>query len=163
MREQLNIGNFLLSRVVPYTDLRNKLYLTNGVTDAIRYRVAFMVFLIFNIFLGIIGTFWFRNEYRKPEIGLRLAVGATRSQILQMMIGEGWLLLSLVAIPAVIICINLAKIEFIGTNIMDITFFRIFSGLLLTYLFMALVILLGAWYPAYLSSRIAPADTLRSE
>lgn len=163
MREQLNIGNFLLSRVVPYTDLRNKLYLTNGVTDAIRYRVAFMVFLIFNIFLGIIGTFWFRNEYRKPEIGLRLAVGATRKQILMMMIGEGWLLLSQVAIPAVIICVNLAKMEFIGTNIMDITFLRIFFGLLLTYLFMALVILLGAWYPAYLSSRIAPADTLRSE
>ena len=80
-----------------------------------------------------------------------------------MMIGEGWLLLSLVAIPAVIICVNLAKMEFIGTNIMDITFLRIFFSLLLTYLFMALVILLGAWYPAYLSSRIAPADTLRSE
>ena len=131
--------------------------------DEIRYRVAFMVFLVFNIFLGIIGTFWFRNEYRKPEIGLRLAVGSTRSQILRMMIGEGWLLLSLVAIPAVILCINLAKMEFIGTNIMHITFFRIFFGLLLTYLFMAFIIMLGTWYPAYLSSRVAPADTLRSE
>lgn len=163
MREQLAVGNYMLYKVRSFDDLRYTLYLSDGRMDAIRYRVAFMVFLIFNIFLGIIGTFWFRNEYRKPEIGLRLAVGATRSQILRMMIGEGWLLLSLVAIPAVIICINLAKMEFIGTSIMHITFFRIFSGLLLTYLFMALVILLGAWYPAYLSSRIAPADTLRSE
>lgn len=163
MREQINIGNFVLSRVDSYADLRDRLYLTNGVTDAIRYRIAFMVFLVFNIFLGIIGTFWFRNEYRKPEIGLRLAIGSTRRQILQMMIGEGWLLLSLVAIPAAIICINIAKLEFVGTNIMPITFFRIFTGLISTYLLMALFITLGAWYPAYLSSRIAPADTLRSE
>lgn len=163
MREQINTGNFILSRVDSYYDLRERLYLTNGVTDAIRYRIAFMIFLVFNIFLGIIGTFWFRNEYRKPEIGLRLAVGSTRNQILRMMIGEGWLLLSLVAIPAVILCINLAKMEFIGTNIMQINFFRIFFGLSITYLFMAFVIMLGAWYPAWLSSRIAPADTLRSE
>ncbi|WP_289834290.1 FtsX-like permease family protein [Parabacteroides goldsteinii] len=132
-------------------------------TDAIRYRIAFMAFLIFNIFLGIIGTFWFRNEYRKSEIGLRLAVGSTRRQILQMMIGEGWLLLSLVAIPAAIICINIAKMELIDTNVMPVTFFRVFAGLISTYLLMAFFITLGAWYPAYLSSKIAPADTLRAE
>lgn len=163
MREQINVSNFMLSKVNSYYDLRERLYLTNGVTDAIRYRIAFMAFLVFNIFLGIIGTFWFRNEYRKPEIGLRLAIGSTRSQILQIMIGEGWLLLSLVAIPAAILCVNLAKLEFISTNIMQINFFRIFFGLSITYLFMAFVIMLGAWYPAWLSSRIAPADTLRSE
>ena len=67
MREQINIGNFVLSKVDSYADLRDRLYLTNGVTDAIRYRIAFMVFLVFNIFLGIIGTFWFRYEYRKPK------------------------------------------------------------------------------------------------
>ena len=163
IREQINIGNFILSRVDSYDDLRNRLYLTNGVTDAIRYRIAFMAFLIFNIFLGIIGTFWFRNEYRKSEIGLRLAVGSTRRQILQMMIGEGWLLLSLVAIPAAIICINIAKMELIDTNVMPVTFFRVFAGLISTYLLMAFFITLGAWYPAYLSSKIAPADTLRAE
>lgn len=163
MQEQLAVGNYMLYKVRSFDDLRYTLYLSDGRTDEMRYRVAFMLFLVFNIFLGIIGTFWFRNEYRKPEIGLRLAVGSTRSQILRMMIGEGWLLLSLVAIPAIIICFNLAKMEFIGTSIMHVTFFRIFSGLLLTYLFMALIIMLGAWYPAYLSSRIAPADTLRNE
>ena len=163
IREQINVGNFILSRVDSYDDLRNRLYLTNGVTDAIRYRIAFMAFLIFNIFLGIIGTFWFRNEYRKSEIGLRLAVGSTRRQILQMMIGEGWLLLSLVAIPAAIICINIAKMELIDTNVMPVTFFRVFAGLISTYLLMAFFITLGAWYPAYLSSKIAPADTLRAE
>lgn len=163
MRTRLNAGNFLLSGVDAYTDVRDKLYLVNGVTDAIRYRIAFMTFLVFNIFLGIIGTFWFRNEYRKPEIGLRLAVGSTRRQVMQMMIGEGWLLLSLVAIPAAIFCINFAQMELIATYIMPVTLARLSAGLISTYLIMGLFIMLGTWYPAYLSSRVAPADTLRNE
>lgn len=163
MRERLAVGNYLLYKVKSFDDLRYTLYLSNGRMDEIRYRIAFMLFLVGNIFLGIVGIFWFRNEYRKPEIGLRLAVGSTRKQIVGMMIGEGWLLLSLIAVPAAIVCINLATMEFIGIYIMLITPLRVFSGLLLTYLFMVFIITLGAWYPAYLASRIAPADTLRSE
>ena len=48
-------------------------------------------------------------------------------------------------------------------NVMPVTFFRVFAGLISTYLLMAFFITLGAWYPAYLSSKIAPADTLRAE
>lgn len=163
MQQQLSVGNFLLYQVTSFEEFRTTQYLVNGQTDAIRYRVSFMVFLLMNIFLGIVGTFWLRNEGRKSEIGLRMAVGSTRKQVLGMMIGEGWLLLTVVAVPAVILCVNLVKMEFISTNIMGVTFLRVFSGLLLTYVFMALVIMLGAWYPAYLSSRIAPAHTLRNE
>lgn len=163
MQQQLSVGNFLLYQITSFEEFRTTQYLVNGQTDAIRYRVSFMVFLLMNIFLGIVGTFWLRNEGRKSEIGLRMAVGSTRKQVLGMMIGEGWLLLTVVAVPAVILCVNLVKMEFISTNIMGVTFLRVFSGLLLTYVFMALVIMLGAWYPAYLSSRIAPADTLRNE
>ena len=42
---------------------------------------------------------------------------------------------------------------------MPVTFFRVFAGLISTYLLMAFFITLGAGYPAYLSSKIAPADT----
>lgn len=163
MQQQLLVGNFLLYQITSFEEFRTTRYLVNGQTDAIRYRVSFMVFLLMNIFLGIVGTFWLRNEGRKSEIGLRMAVGSTRKQVLGMMIGEGWLLLTVVAVPAIILCVNLVKMEFVSTNIMGVTFLRVFSGLLLTYVFMALVIMLGAWYPAYLSSRIAPADTLRNE
>lgn len=163
MQETLRAGNFLFYDIRSYEHLRDNLYLVNGVTNAVRYRIAFMLFLVFNIFLGIISTFWFRNEYRKPEIGLRMAVGSTRRQIFLTMIGEGWLILTSAALPAVLICLNLVKAEIPDTRLMDITCFRIVAGLLSTYVFIAGVILLGTWYPAYLSSRIAPADTLRNE
>lgn len=163
MQATLKAGNFLFYEIRSYEELRDNLYLANGVTDGIRYRIAFMLFLVCNIFLGIISTFWFRNEYRKPEIGLRMAVGSTRRQILLMMIGEGWLILASAALPAVLVCLNLVKAALPDTRLMDITFLRISAGLVSTYLFIAAVILLAAWYPAYLSSRIAPADTLRNE
>lgn len=163
MQETLKAGNFLFYQLRSYEDLRDQLYLANGVTDAVRYRLAFILFLFFNIFLGIIGTFWLRNEYRKPEIGLRMAIGSTRRQIFRLMIGEGWLLLTLAALPAVVIYLNLAKAELLDTGLMDITGGRLAAGFVFTYLFMAFIILLAAWYPAYLSSRIAPAETLKNE
>lgn len=163
MQEMLKAGNFLFFEIRSYEDLRASLYRANGVTDAARYRLAFISFLVFNVFLGIIGTFWFRNEYRKPEIGLRMAVGSSRRQILRMMIGEGWMLLTLTMLPAAAVCLNLAKAGLLDTNLMDISFFRVVAGLVATYLFLAFIILLAAWYPALLSSRIAPADTLKNE
>lgn len=163
MQQQLRAGNFLFYEIRSYEDLRHALYLNNGVADAVRYRIAFMIFLSVNIFLGIIGTFWFRNESRKAEIGLRMALGSSRRNILRMMIGEGELLLAVATLPALFVCLNLVKIEFPSTGMMNITLTRIALGLAATYLCMALVIALAAWYPAYLSSRIAPADTLRNE
>lgn len=163
MQQRLRAGNFLFYEIRSYDDLRHTLYLNNGVADAVRFRIAFMLFLSVNIFLGIIGTFWFRNESRKAEIGLRMALGSSRRKILRMMIGEGELLLAVAAVPALFVCLNLVKIEFPSTAMMDITPLRVILGLAATYLCMALVIALGTWYPAYLSSRIAPADTLRNE
>ena len=37
-----------------------------------------MGFLLVNILLGIVGTFWFRTQHRRGELGLRVAVGSTR-------------------------------------------------------------------------------------
>lgn len=163
MSELLSPGNFILAGITPLDQVRTNLFITLGITDNIRYRIAIIIFFLFNIFLGIIGTFWFRNEYRKPEIGLRMALGATRRKISGMMIGEGWLILTIITIPATIVCFNLAKADLIDTKIMDITIFRISVSLVATYLLMALVILLGAWYPARIASLIAPADTLKTE
>ena len=43
--------------------------------------VACMFFLLMIIFLGILGTFWFRIRQREGEIALRRVTGATRGDI----------------------------------------------------------------------------------
>ena len=40
-------------------------------------RFWMMGFLLVNILLGIVGTFWFRTQHRRGELGLRVAVGST--------------------------------------------------------------------------------------
>ena len=73
--------------------------------------MAVACFLLANIFLGIIGTFWFRTEYRKGEMGLRMALGSTRRQLNSIMVGEGVLLLVLAFIPSLLISFNIAHMD----------------------------------------------------
>ena len=46
---------------------------------------------------------------------------------------------------------------------MDYTIARFVAGFFITYLVMAVMIILGIWYPAYQMVRLEPADALRYE
>lgn len=55
-----------------------------------------MGFLLLNIFLGLLGTFWFRTQQRRSEIALHKAHGASDMSIFVRLISEGLLLLLLI-------------------------------------------------------------------
>ena len=163
MEKQLSIDRLYLLDVIPYSDLRYSMELRNGVKSELQNQIAVMGFLLFNIFLGIIGTFWFRTEQRKGEMGLRIALGSTRFSLKGIMIAEGVLLLTLIAVPALLICFNLHVSELTKGFYMDYTIARFAAGFLITYLVMAVMIILGIWYPAHQMARLEPADALRYE
>ena len=125
--------------------------------------MAVIAFLLVNIFLGIIGTFWFRTDYRKAEMGLRLAVGSTRTSLFRLLIAEGVILLTLAIIPAGIISFNIGKADLVDVDRMDFTFVRFICGMLITYLLMAFMIILGIWYPARQAMKIQPAEVLHEQ
>lgn len=163
MEKQLSIDRLYLLDVIPYSDLRYSMELRNGVKSELQNQIAVMGFLLFNIFLGIIGTFWFRTEQRKGEMGLRIALGSTRFSLKGIMIAEGVLLLTLIAIPALLICFNLHVSELTKGAYMDYTIARFAAGFLITYLVMVVMIILGIGYPAHQMARLEPADALRYE
>ncbi|MDD2951580.1 MAG: cell division protein FtsX [Parabacteroides sp.] len=163
MEKQLSIDRLYLLDVIPYSDLRYSMELRNGVKSELQNQIAVMGFLLFNIFLGIIGTFWFRTEQRKGEMGLRIALGSTRFGLKGIMIAEGILLLTLVAIPASIICVNLQVSEITKSYYMDYTLGRFLIGFAMTYLIMAIMVVLGIWYPVSQLARLEPAEALRYE
>lgn len=163
MEKQLSIDRLYLLDVIPYSDLRYSMELRNGVKSELQNQIAVMGFLLFNIFLGIIGTFWFRTEQRKGEMGLRIALGSTRFSLKGIMIAEGVLLLTLIAIPALLICFNLHVSELTKGAYMDYTIARFTAGFLITYLVMVVMIILGIGYPAHQMARLEPADALRYE
>ena len=88
-----------------YEDIRNDFQ--QGSYNQVQVRFWMMGFLLLNILLGIVGTFWFRTQHRRAESALRIAVGSSRMQLWQRLNKEGLLLLTLAALPAAVLCYNI--------------------------------------------------------
>ena len=70
-----------------------------------------MGFLLLNIFLGLLGTFWFRTQQRRGEIALMKSFGGTNKSVYMRLLSEGIIILLLATIPAIIVDYNLAHAD----------------------------------------------------
>ena len=132
-------------------------YLENSErTSAHRLVSAMGLFFLVNVFLAVIGTFWFHVSRRRSELGLRMAMGSTRKGIEGLMIGEGLLLLAIASVPGLLICLNLAVADIVPCGVIRFTAISLLTGGVL-----AFVVLLAIWYPARKAARQEPADALR--
>lgn len=71
----LDTDNMFIADVVPYTEQQYQFEVMKGDVDKVNTQTVVVVFLLVNVFLGLIGTFWFRTRRRRNEIALRLAHG----------------------------------------------------------------------------------------
>lgn len=126
----------------------------------IRLMVAISFFLLVTIFLGLLGSFWFRVQQRVSEIAIRKTFGAKDSILFQRIMGEGMILL-LMAFFLISACIwpFIKKIsEFSGE---DWWVFLIFEGIV--WGVMAIGIVLSLFYPAWRAMHIQPAIAIKEE
>ncbi len=158
---QFTIGNLFISKVESFKDIRR--HTLNSMFSTIKTRMWMMGFLLMNIFLGIIGTFWFRTQQRRSEIGLRMALGSSRIGLLKRLMNEGLLLLILAFIPAIIICISIVRLDMASPSQQSFTAARLIIAILITLILMGMMILLGIWYPARQAMKIEPAEALHDE
>lgn len=159
--KQFRIGNVFISEIRSFKDIRRNFQ--QAWSNDLRNYVMGMGFLLLNIFLGLLGTFWFRTQQRRGEVALRMAMGANRKNIFYRLITEGLLLLSMSALPAVLIAFNIGYTELVDISQMAFTVPRFLIAILLTYLLMAIMIILGVLYPALQSMKVQPAEALRDE
>lgn len=171
MKRQLEIGPYYLSGVTSFKDVKKAVTERRGINDRLNGIYAIMAFLVINIFLGLIGTFWYRTQSRRSEIGLRIALGASRQNVERMMFLETLFLLFIASVIAVNICLNIGQHDVLGAFDIPVGD-RVQSGsgieqdflnYGLTFLFLAIVSLIAVWYPARQSSDIPPAEALREE
>lgn len=160
MSEQLRIGNYYLSTIESIPE-NKKVYQRNEMNN-LRLRMFILFFLLLNIFLGITGTFWFRTQHRKGEIGLRVALGDTQRKILLKYYMEGLILLTSAMIPAAIV-LHIFVITEILTYHSTLTWGRFFIGMAITWLLLASMIVLGIWLPTRKAVKIPPAEALHDE
>lgn len=167
-----NFKNDVTNNIISYKAVKQKMEAMDGTTNNIRMRSGILIFFLLNIALGTIGTFWFRNQARRGEIGLRMAMGSSRRKLQAQYIAEAILLLSLAAIPA--FCVNALLIRFDvievvgqqvadGGYITDNKWLRFLITNAITYVFLAIIVALSAWIPANKASKMHPVEALRDE
>ncbi len=157
--DYLHVGNNLLTNVSSLDDIRRN-FQRSTTTQLRNYSVG-MGFMMINIFLGLLGTFWFRTQQRVNEIAIRRVNGATRSGIFGRLIGEGVLLLALVTPLAVAADCMLTHYDicaYYGAHHSTALRIAVCAGT--SFVLMALMVIAGIWFPARRAMRIESAQAL---
>lgn len=163
MRQQLRAGNFWVSSIQSYNDIREKYLEKTSNSSGQQVISSVMIFLLVNVFLAVIGSFWFRVSRRKEELGLRMAMGSSRGGLMLFTVVESLLLLLIASLPALFICGNLVYADIVPASSAESPLLRFVEVSVITWLVLAVIIILGVWYPAYRASKVAPSDALRAE
>ena len=159
---QFRIGNLFISEIRSFHDIRRNFQ--QAWTNDIRNYVMGMGFLLLNIFLGLLGTFWFRPQQRRSEIALHKAHGATDGAIFRRLLSEGLLLLAVVTPIALVIDWNLAHLELNSwRNGTTLEWDRLLLCAGISFVLMALMIAIGIGIPARKAMKVQPAEALHDE
>ena len=159
---QYRIGNIFISDIRSFKDIRRNFQ--QAQSNGIRNLVTGMAFLLVNIFLGLLGTFWFRTQQRKSEIALHKAHGATNGMVFTRLLSEGWLLLLIITPIALIIDFNLAHAELNSwRNGTTLEWDRLLFCAGISFVLIALMIAIGIGIPARKAMKIDPAEALHGE
>ena len=155
------LGNVFLLDVQPFAARQRTMEL-DDVNEA-RTQLCVIGFLLLNIFLGVIGTFWFRTQHRRSEIALRMAFGSTRRGVFGRLVDEGLLLLTLAAVPAALVAFNVGMAELVDVERMPFDAVRFVVAIGVTWALMSVMVVLGIWYPARRAMLVQPAEALHDE
>ncbi|MCH5229524.1 MAG: FtsX-like permease family protein [Muribaculaceae bacterium] len=126
----------------------------------IRLMVSISFFLLITIFLGLLGSFWFRVQQRISEIAIRKTYGASNKDLFRRIIGEGLILL-LAGLVLVSVCIWPFIREITDTINEAWWTLLILEGIAAGMI--ALCIVLSLWYPSWRAMKIEPAIAVKEE
>lgn len=154
-----------LSNLRPVEVDRKRVVWDTEVKD--RAYIAGIIFLLAIVFIGLLGTFWYRVHLRTPEIAIRKTFGATDMDILRRFISEAMLLLLAALLLATGLCIGL--MDYLKEGVLqyvaaftswkrDIALAGLISAAV-----MALMIIIGVGIPGLRAMRIEPAVALKEE
>ena len=161
MKKQLRVGNLYLADMCPMGYYRNE-HLADYRSDLYTY-LAIAGFFLANAFLAILGTFWFRTQQRREELAVRLVAGATPHSLQTLLMGEGFLLITIAYIPALVVAYNLGISDLVETWPVEWSFTRFLIGGLVTFLLLLTIAAISIWFPARQAMSIQPAEALHGE
>lgn len=125
-----------------------------------RLAMAFGALAVVLVATGLYGTLTYRLQRRRNEIGVRMALGAMRQDVLLMIFGESMRIAVIgfgLGLPLSLVVAHLLRSQLYQLNAFDATSFT--APLVIT-----LLLSIGsALLPAYRAAQINPMDTIRNE
>lgn len=161
MSDRLTVNNLYVSSVTPLTNFRDMMLKERQ--DNMKKKIALVGFMLVNVFFGIVGTFWLRTQYRRGEMGLRVALGSSRSRLRRFMNVEGISLLSFTAPLVLMFIVNVLYADLPDTVRLPYTWWRFAIAFGGTFLLLGTMIIVGIWLPARQITRMDLAEALRYE
>lgn len=160
--DDFEFGNVYISNMTTVDAQRDNAH--HDIYVMIRNLLACALFVMVAVFLGFLGSFWYRTQQRVPEIALRKVNGATNYQIFRRFLGEGMILLLIAILPvtavvAWILNLNDPELFGFGAWLSDLWWWM----LPVTFAVLALMIIAGIWFPARKAMKINPAEALKDQ
>lgn len=127
---------------------------------AVSLLAAFAIIAVFLAAIGIFGVISYGVVQRTQEIGIRLAIGAERGQVLQLILGDGFKLAAsgvLVGLAGAAVLTRLVSNQLFHVSPFDPLTFALTAFALLA------VALLASYLPARRAMRVDPMVALRYE
>lgn len=173
--KNLNTGNYYCKSVTAYPQLIADAERDSGVTAEYMLMIVLAAFFLINLVLGVTASFYLQTRRRIEEMGVHRSMGARRSHIVTMLMGEGAVLATVAVIVGIAIFLQYAlKYGIAAGNNLNNYFppinhwmdnfgqhFTLIS--VIVYLIILACTLIGTYLPARKVSRIEPVDALRDE
>lgn len=164
-KELSDIGDspYYIREITPFEKLRDKYFTWTGEVKTMKMSGAIIIFFLINVLLGIVGTFWFRTEQRRNEIGLRMAIGSSPKALQTFFLKESMLLMILAAIPAILITLQLRIFEIQLFSYWNGSWRVFFLAGFTAFAILSAMVLLGTWIPVRQASKVQPSEALHYE
>lgn len=154
----------VLDGFLPAAKMRTMDQVVSDATDARRFNVALLIFFAGSALLltamGIYGVVAFLAGSRRREIGIRMALGAQRRDVLQLVLGQGIKPVAMGAVAGLAASFMSARLvasQLYGISTTDpLTLGGVIAVL-------AATALLACWLPARRAARVNPIAALRNE
>jgi predicted permease len=146
----------------PVTDVQTLEELVN--TSRARPKLMMSLLAVFSsialvlVIVGIYGVIAYSVAQRKRELGIRLALGAEKSHILQLVVGQGVILAVIGTVIGLAVAVPLTR--FISSLLYNVGVWD-FATFALSPLLFLLIALFASYLPARRATQVHPTEALR--
>ncbi len=156
--KDMRAGNSYLEFITSFKDEQHRVNFEAN--QRIRNNIIFSVFVLMVIFLGFLGSFWFRTQQRVSEIAIRKVSGATNQSIYSRFYGEGLILLCISAVVSLPLIYWLSHTEMLSEWVSGNLSAALVS-MAWTIGILGLLIVAGIYVPARKATQIEPANAIK--